>query len=120
MARTHRTARKSTGRLPVGQLAPRNVPQPQESQLDIPQDASPEEEPFDIELVIPESPTAQDSPVEEQQQPGYHDTEDKTNEEHPPLSDIEDEKMYRDADEMESFGAKSSILTGRLRAFQGG
>jgi hypothetical protein len=45
------------------------VPQPQESQPDIPQEASPEEEPFEIELVVPESPTAQDSPIEEQQQP---------------------------------------------------
>jgi hypothetical protein len=65
MARTRRTARKSTGRLPVGQLAPQNVPQPQESQPDVPQEASPEEEPFKIELVVPESPTAQDSPAEE-------------------------------------------------------
>jgi hypothetical protein len=74
MARTHRTARKSIGRLPVGQLAPQNVPHPQESQPDIPPEASPEEEPFEIELVVPESPMAQDSPVEEQQQPGDHDT----------------------------------------------
>jgi hypothetical protein len=66
--------------------------------------------------VVPESPTAQDSPVEEQQQSEDHDTEDKTNEEHPPPSDTEDEKMYRDADEVESFGAESPILTGRLRA----
>jgi hypothetical protein len=58
MARTHRTARKSTGRLPVVQLAPRNVPQPQESQPDIPQEATPEDEPFEIELVVPEIPTA--------------------------------------------------------------
>jgi hypothetical protein len=65
MARTHRTARKSTGRLPVGQLAPRNMPQPQESQPNIPQEASPEEEPFEIELVVPESPTAQDTSAEE-------------------------------------------------------
>ena len=93
MARTHRTARKSTGRLPVGQLAPRNVPQPQESQPNAPQYAS-QEEPFEIELVVPESPTAQDSPAEEQQQPENHDTEDKTNEKHPPLSDTESEKMY--------------------------
>jgi hypothetical protein len=91
------------------------VLQPQESQLDIPQEASPEEEPFEIELVVPESPTAQDSPAEEQQ-PEDHDTEDKTNEEHPSLSDTESEKMYRDADEVESFGAESLILTGRLRA----
>jgi hypothetical protein len=116
MARTHRTARKSTDHLPVGQLAPRNVPQPQESQPDIPQEASPEEEPFEIELVVPRSPTAQHSPAEEQQQPEDHDTEDKNNEEHPPPSDTEDEKMYRDADEVESFEAKSPILAGRLQA----
>jgi hypothetical protein len=116
MARTHRTACKSTGRLPVGQLAPQNVPQPQESQPDIPQEASPEEEPFEIELVVPESLTAQDSPTEEQQQPEDHDIEDRTNEEHPPPSDTEDEKMYQDANEVESFGAESPILTGRLRA----
>jgi hypothetical protein len=55
-------------------------------------------------------------PTEEQQQPGDHDTEDKTNKEHPPPSDTEAEKMYRDADEVESFGAESPVLTGRLRA----
>jgi hypothetical protein len=116
MARTSRTAHKSTDHLPIGQLAPRNVPQPQESHPDVPLEASPEEEPFGIELVIPESPTAQDSPAEEQQQPGDHDTEDKTNEEHPPLSDTESEKMYRDADEVECFGAEAPVLAGRLRA----
>jgi hypothetical protein len=97
MARTRRTARKSTGRLPVGQLAPRNVPQPQESQPDIPQETSPEEEPFEIEMVVPESPTAQDSSAEEQQPPEDHDTQDKTN-------------------EVVSFGAESLVLAGRLRA----
>jgi hypothetical protein len=117
MAHTHRTTRKSSGRLPVGQLAPRNVPKPQESQPDVPQEASREEEPFEIELVVPESPTAQDSLAEEQQQPGDHDTEDKkTDEEHPPPRDIEAEKMYRDADEVESFGAETLVIAGRLRA----
>jgi hypothetical protein len=116
MAHTRRTARKSTGRLPIGQLAPRNVPQPQESQPDVPQEASPEEEPFEIELVVPESPMAQDTLAEEQQQPGDHDTEDKTNEEHPSASDTESEKMYRDADEVESFRAKAPVLAGRLWA----
>jgi hypothetical protein len=67
MTRTRRTARKSTGRLPVGQLAPRDMPQAQESQPDVPQEATLEEEPFEIELVVPESPTAQDSQAEEQQ-----------------------------------------------------
>jgi hypothetical protein len=94
MTRTCRTARKSTGRLPIGQLAPQNVPQPPESQPDVPQEASPEEEPFEIELVVPESPTAQDSPTEEQQQPKDQDVEDKANEEYTPPSDVEDEKMY--------------------------
>jgi hypothetical protein len=92
------------------------VSQPQESQPDVPQEASPEDEPFEIELVVPESPTAQDSPAEEQQQPEDHDTKDKTNEEHPPPSDTESEKMYRDADEAESFGAKAPVLSGRLRS----
>jgi hypothetical protein len=65
--------------------------------------------------MVPESPTAQDSPAEEQQ-PEDHNTEDRTNEEHPPSSDTEDEKMYRDADEVESFGAESPILADRLWA----
>jgi hypothetical protein len=34
----------------------------------------------------------------------------------PPPSDTEPEKMYREADGVESFGAESLILTGRLRA----
>jgi hypothetical protein len=65
--------------------------------------------------VVPESPTAQDSPAAEQQ-PEDHGTEDKTDEGQPPLSDTEPEKMYRDADEVESFGAESPILASRLRA----
>jgi hypothetical protein len=117
MARTRRTPCKSTGHLPVGQLAPQNVPQPQESQPDLPQEASPEEEPFEIVLVVPESPTAQDSLAEEHQQLGDHDTEDKkTDEEHPPPSDTEAEKMYRDADEVESFRAETPVITSRLWA----
>jgi hypothetical protein len=91
------------------------VPQPPESQPDIPQEATPEEEPFEIELVVPESPTAQDSPAEEQQ-PEDHDTEDKTDEEQPPSNDTKPEKMYQDADEVESFRAESPILAGRLQA----
>jgi hypothetical protein len=91
------------------------VPQPQESLPDIPQEETPEEEPFEIQLVVPESPTAQDSPTDEQQSED-HGTEDKTDEEHPPPSDTEPEKMYWDADEVESFGAESSILADTLRA----
>jgi hypothetical protein len=43
------------------------MPQPQESELDVPQEASQEEEPFEIELVVLESPIAQDSLAEKQQ-----------------------------------------------------
>jgi hypothetical protein len=65
--------------------------------------------------VVPESPTAQDLPAEEQQ-PEDPGTEDKTDEEQLPLSDTEPEKLYRDADEVESFGVESPILAGRLSA----
>jgi hypothetical protein len=92
------------------------VPQPQESQPDAPQEASQEEEPFEIELVVPESPTAQDSPAEEQQQPKHEDVEDKADEEYPALSEAEDEKMYQDVDEVESFGVEAPVPAGRLRA----
>jgi hypothetical protein len=94
MACTHRTARKRIGRLPVGQLAPQNVPPPRESQPDTPQHASQEQEPFVIELVALESPMAQGLPSEEQQQPKDHVVEDKDNEEYPLPSDTKDEKMY--------------------------
>jgi hypothetical protein len=76
---------------------------------------NPEEEPFEIELVVPESPTAQDSPAEEQQ-PEDPSTKDKMDEEQLPPSDTKLEKLYRDADEVESFGAESPILAGKLRA----
>jgi hypothetical protein len=66
--------------------------------------------------VVPESPTAQDSPSEEQQQPKDQDIVDKANEWYTPPSDAEDEKMYRDADEVESFWIEAPVLVGRLRA----
>jgi hypothetical protein len=92
------------------------VPQAQESQPDVPQESSQEEEPFEIELVVPKSPTAQDLPAEEQQQSKDQDIEDKDNEEYPPPSNAEDEKKYRDADEVESFGVEAPVLAGRLWA----
>jgi hypothetical protein len=116
MAHTHRTARKSTYRSHIGQLAPQNVPQPSESQPDAPQYASQEEEPFEIELVVPESPMAWGSPAEEEQQLEDLDVEDKADEEYPPPSDTEDEKMYRDGDEVESSGAEALVLIDRLHA----
>jgi hypothetical protein len=72
-----------------------------------------------IELVVPESPLAQDSLLEEQQQPRNHGIADKGDEEQPPPSGTEDEKMYRDADEVESFRAEAPVPASRLRALLG-
>jgi hypothetical protein len=94
MAHTRRTTCTSTGHPPIGQLVPQNVPWPRESQPDAPRHTSQEEEPFVIELVVPESPMAQGSPAEEQQQSENHDVEDKVGKEQPPPSDTEYEKMY--------------------------
>jgi hypothetical protein len=82
---------RPTARWSAGTSERATTPEPQPN---VPQEASPEEDPFEIELVVPESPTAQDSPAEEQQQPKDQDIEDKANEEYTPLSDAEDEKMY--------------------------
>jgi hypothetical protein len=65
--------------------------------------------------VVPESPTAQDSPAEEQQ-PEDPSREDKNDEEQLPPSDTEPEKLYQGADEVVSFGVESPIRAGRLRA----
>jgi hypothetical protein len=118
MAHTRLTARKSTGRQPTGQLAHQNVPPPQEPHHDSPPHASQEEEPFEIELVAPGSQVAQGAPIEEQQQQEDQDVdnEDEGDEEYSPLSDNEGEKLYRDADKRESFGAEPLIHTGRLHA----
>jgi hypothetical protein len=42
--------------------------------------------------------------------------EDKDDEEHSPPSDTEDEEMYRDEDEGESFGPEASVLAIKLWA----
>jgi hypothetical protein len=90
------TARKRTDHQPAGELAPRDVPQPQEPQHDSPHHASQEEDPFEIELVVPGSPVAQGAPAEEQQQQQQdHDVnnEDEDDEEYSTLSDTEGEKV---------------------------
>jgi hypothetical protein len=52
----------------------------------------------------------------EEQQPEDPGTKDKTDEEQLPPSNTKSEKLYRDADEVESFGAESLILADRLQA----
>jgi hypothetical protein len=122
MAHTRLITCKSTNRQPTGQLAPQNVPPPQEPHHDSPPLASREEEPFEIELVVPGSLTAQGAPAEERQQHQEdHDVnnEDDDDEDYSPLSDNKGKKLYRDADKRESFGAEALIPTGRLRALLG-
>jgi hypothetical protein len=70
----------------------------------------------------PGSPVAQGTPAEEQQQQQQDhdiDNEEKDNEEYSPFCDNKGEKLYRDADERESFGAEALIPTSRLHALLG-
>jgi hypothetical protein len=75
IARTHLTDRKSTDRQSTGQLAPQDMPLPQEPQHDSTPCASQEEEPSEIELVVLGSPASQGGPAEEEQQQEDHDVD---------------------------------------------
>jgi hypothetical protein len=85
MAHTHLTAHKSTGHQPTGQLALQDVT-PSQSQQNSPELVS-QEEPFEIEIVVPKSPKAQDTPTEEPEQQQVEDDGDDDDEEYSPLSD---------------------------------
>jgi hypothetical protein len=115
MVRTHLIAQKSTSRQPSGQLAHRDVTPPklQESQLDSPQLVF-QEEPFEIEIMVPGSREAQDAPAEEPKQQQDEDDEDDDDEEYSPLSDTENEKLYHDADGRESYGVEAPVPIGKL------
>jgi hypothetical protein len=70
-----------------------------------------------IEPVVPESPTAEGTLLRSHNNNRRAtNNEDKDNEEYSPLSNKEGEKMYRDADEVESFGAETPVPTDRLQA----
>jgi hypothetical protein len=71
--------------------------------------------------VVPSSPADQGAPAEEQQRQEDHDidNENEDDDEYSPLSDNKGDKLYRDADKRESFGAEAPIPTGRLRALLG-
>jgi hypothetical protein len=53
MVRPRHTTRKSTGRQPTGQLAPRDVPPPLEPQPDSPQNVPQGEGSFKIVVTVP-------------------------------------------------------------------
>jgi hypothetical protein len=124
MVRTHRTAKKSTGRQPTGQLAPRDVPPQQEPQLDSPQ----EEEPFEIVVTVPVGEDSQEAqPMSQNHDHDQQEEEDNEKEEdgnkdegeegedYTPSSNAEKDETFHDADEIKSFGDEAPIPTGRLR-----
>jgi hypothetical protein len=125
MARTRRTARKSTGRQPIGQIAPRNVPPQQEPQHDSPQ----EDEPFEIVVTVPAGEDTQEA--QPMPQNDDHDQREKENnekeeeegdkaegedgEDYTPWSNAEKDETFHDANEIKTFGDEASIPTGKLR-----
>jgi hypothetical protein len=125
MVCTRRTARKSIGRQPTGQLAPRDVPPQQEPQPDSPQ----EEEPFEIVVKVPvgeDSQEAQPMPQNhdhdqqeeednEKEEEGGNKAEGEEDEDYTPRSNTEKDKIFHDADEIKTFGDEAPIPTGRLR-----
>jgi hypothetical protein len=88
-------------------------PQPPELQPDSPQ-LVPQEEPFEIEIVVHDSPEAQDAPVEEPEQKGKDD-EDDDEEEYSTLSDSESDKLYHDTDERESYRVQAPVPSANSR-----
>ena len=118
MARTNRSARKSTGgRVPRGPLAPRNPP-PQEEPLEM----IPEEEvPHGVEEVPQEEEVPQDQPQEVGMLPAESEDESKEEEEEYPSeseSDITpeaEEPLYRNSETFKSYGEEAVLATARLR-----
>jgi hypothetical protein len=121
MVCTRRTARKSTGRLPTGQLAPRDVLPQQEPKPNSPQ----EEEPFEIVVTVSAgegSQEAQAMPQNQQEEDDNEKEEEDGNkaegeedEEYTPWSNAGKDEILHDADEIKTYGDEAPIPTGRLR-----
>jgi hypothetical protein len=125
MVRTRRTARKSTGHRPTGQLVPRDVPPQQEPQLDSPQ----EEEPFEIVVTVPAREDTQEAqPMsqnhdhdQQEEEDNLKDEEDgnkaegEEGEDYTPWNNAEKDETFHNADEIKNFGDEAPIPTGRLR-----
>jgi hypothetical protein len=123
MVHTRRTARKSTGRQPTGQLAPRNMPPQQEPQTD----SSQEEEPFEIAVTVPAGEDSQetqpmsqnhDQQEEEDNEKEEEDgnkAEGEEDQDYTPWSNDEKDEIFHDVDKIKTFGEEAPIPTGRLR-----
>jgi hypothetical protein len=118
------------------------VPPQQEPQHDSLRYIPQEEEPFEVEIVSPEG---QDASTEEHHQlqlndennnvnninhddknhdnnnenDTVNDNDDEDDEDYTPFGDVENEKMYNDADELTTFGNEALIPTGRLKDLLG-
>jgi hypothetical protein len=66
--------------------------------------------------VVPESPEAQDASAEEPEQQQVEEDEHGDDEEYSPLSVSENEKLYHDIDERESYRVEDPVPIGRLQA----
>jgi hypothetical protein len=118
MVCTCRTAWKSTGHQPTGQLAPRDVPPQQEPQPDSPR----EEEPFEIVVIVPAGEDSQEAPPmpqnhdhDQQEEEGGNKAEGEEDEDYTPWSNAEKDEIFHDADEIKTFGDEAPIPNGRLR-----
>jgi hypothetical protein len=121
MVRTRCRARKSTGRQPTGQLAPRDVSPQQEPQPDSPQ----EEESFEIVVTVPAGEDSQEtqpmSQNHDQQEEEDNEKEDGNNAEgkedegYTPSSNTEKDEIFHDDDEIKTFGDEAPIPTSKLK-----
>jgi hypothetical protein len=121
MVRTRRTARKSTGRQPTGQLAPRDVPPQQEPQPDPPEE---EEEPFEIVVTVPAGEDSQEAQLmpqnHDQQEEEDNEEEDgnkaegEEDEDYTPWRSAEKDEIFHNADEIKTFRDEAPIPTSRL------
>jgi hypothetical protein len=129
MAHTRRTARKSTGCQPTGQLAPRNVPPQPEPQPNSPQHVPQGEDSFKIVVTIPvgeDTQEAQHMPQnddhDQQEEENTKEEEEEGNkaegeedEDYTPWSNAEKDETFLNADEIKTFGDEAPIPTDRLR-----
>jgi hypothetical protein len=125
MVCTRRTARKSTGRQPTGQLVSWDVPPQQEQQTHSPQ----EEEPFEIVVIVTAGEDSQEAQSmsqnhdhdqqeeedNEKEEEGGNKAEGEEDEDYNPWSNAEKDETFHNPDEIKSFGDEAPIPTGRLR-----
>jgi hypothetical protein len=130
MARTRRTSRKSTGHLPIGQLAPRNVPPPPEPHPNSPQYVPRGKDSFEIVVTVlaeedtheaqqlPQNNNHEDDHEEEnneEEEEEVNKSEGEDDDDYTHLSDAEKDETFHNADEIKTFGDEAPIPTDRMR-----